>query len=291
MVTTAGDRATDRAPRTTIAALAAACHPGPTVVVTALATALAAGAGGGPARTALVGAAVLAGQLSIGWSNDWLDAERDLAVSRADKPVVQGRVSPVTLRRAALGAVVVCLVLSLALGPAAAAAHAVTVAGGWAYNVRLKATVWSWLPYAAAFGALPAFVVLALPGSASPAPWGVAAGALLGVGAHLANVLPDLEDDAATGVRGLPHRLGRRGASVAAPLALVAAVPGVVLGPPGGPGPVAAVVGGLAAVLAVAAGAVAVTRTGSRLPFTLSMAVAAVCVGLLVAAGAELVRR
>src|SRR3712207_7375206 len=32
----------------------------------------------------------------------------------------------------------------------------------------------------------------------------------LGVGAHLLNVLPDLEDDAATGVRGLPHVLGPR---------------------------------------------------------------------------------
>ena len=44
--------------------------------------------------------------------------------------------------------------------------------------------------------------------SASPprmAPgWAVAAGACLGVAAHLANVLPDLADDASTGVRGLP---------------------------------------------------------------------------------------
>ena len=36
------------------------------------------------------------------------------------------------------------------------------------------------------------------------------AGALLGVGAHLVNALPDLADDEATGVRGLPHRLGPR---------------------------------------------------------------------------------
>ena len=43
-----------------------------------------------------------------------------------------------------------------------------------------------------------------------PPPWVPVAGALLGVGAHLVNALPDLADDAATGVRGLPHRLGAR---------------------------------------------------------------------------------
>ena len=40
-------------------------------------------------------------------------------------------------------------------------------------------------------------------------PWVIAAGALLGTGAHFANVLPDLEDDRRTGVRGLGHRIGR----------------------------------------------------------------------------------
>ena len=38
----------------------------------------------------LVAAAVLAGQLSVGWLNDYLDADRDRAVRRADKPVVTG---------------------------------------------------------------------------------------------------------------------------------------------------------------------------------------------------------
>jgi 4-hydroxybenzoate polyprenyltransferase len=38
---------------------------------------------------------------------------------------------------------------------------------------------------------------------------------LLGVAAHLANVLPDLRADAATGVRGLPHRLGPQATALA----------------------------------------------------------------------------
>ena len=60
-----------------------------------------------------------------------------------------------------------------------------------------------------------------------------AAGALLGVGAHLVNVLPDLADDAATGVRGLPHRLGARRSSVLAAAVLVGATVVIVVGAPG----------------------------------------------------------
>src|SRR4051794_41871948 len=66
------------------------CHPGPALAVTVVATLLAVAAGA-PARTvALVGAAFGVGQLSIGWSNDWLDAARDVAVGRGDKPVAAG---------------------------------------------------------------------------------------------------------------------------------------------------------------------------------------------------------
>ena len=49
-----------------------------------------------------VGAAVLAGQLSVGWHNDWLDAERDSAAARPDKPVATGAVSRRTVARCAL---------------------------------------------------------------------------------------------------------------------------------------------------------------------------------------------
>jgi len=43
-----------------------------------------------------------------------------------------------------------------------------------------------------------------LPGHPAPRASVSAAAALLGLGAHFANVLPDLAGDAATGVRGLP---------------------------------------------------------------------------------------
>lgn len=274
-------------------ALVRASHAAPTAAVTVFGAALAVGAGAGPGRAALVGSAVLAGQLSVGWSNDWIDAARDVAAGRADKPVVAGAVSARGLRAAAWVALAACVPLSLACGPVAGAAHLVAVALAWAYNARLKATAWSWLPYAGAFALLPVFAVLAAPGRPNPAWWVPATGALLGVGAHLANALPDLEDDAATGVRGLPHRLGRARAGVAAPAVLALGVACALVGlrpdPVAGAGGVLVVAAGAAAVgLAATAGVVALRAPRSRAPFALSMAVAGVCVALLAAAGTDL---
>lgn len=269
------------------AALVRAAHAPPAFAVTVFAGAYAAGAAGaGPGRALLVAAAVLAGQLSVGWSNDWIDADRDLAVGRPDKPVVAGTVTVAALRRGSLLALAACAALSLALGPAAALLHLALVAAAWAYNARLKSTVWSWLPYAIAFGGLPSVATLGVPGGDVLAPWWVTGGgALLGVGAHLANVLPDLEDDAATGVRGLPHRLGRRRTATGAAGVLLAAVAVVALGPPGAPGAVAVAGLALAAALAASGAAVGLARPASRWPFGAAMAVAAVAVVLLVVQG------
>ena len=84
--------------------MALATHLGPTLAVTTVATLLAVAAGVPAGRVVLVCAAVLAGQASIGWSNDWLDADRDRAVGRLDKPVVQGAVSTDLLRASTLAA-------------------------------------------------------------------------------------------------------------------------------------------------------------------------------------------
>ncbi|MDR7385040.1 UbiA family prenyltransferase [Promicromonospora iranensis] len=268
--------------------LVLASHAAPTVVVTGLSAALAAALGSDGTTVALVTAAVGTGQLSVGWSNDWIDAARDATVGRIDKPVVAGLVTARGLRAAALAALAVCVAASLALGLAPGAAHLVAVGGAWAYNARLKATVWSWLPYALSFGLLAVFVVLAAPGPRVPAGWAVAAAALLGTGAHVANTLPDLEDDAATGVRGLPHRLGRRACGVLAPCLLLAAVGLVVTGPGGPPAPAAWFGGAVAACLALAAGATALARPRSRAPFGLSMGVAVVCVVLLALAASDI---
>jgi len=201
-------------------ALVLSCHPLPTVAVPAISACLAALAGLSIGRAALLIAAVFAGQLSIGWSNDAIDAARDRASSRTDKPVALGAVTPRVVGVAAGVALVVAIVLSLLLGILPGLAALTVVACGWLYNLGLKATAFSFVPYAIAFGILPAVATLALPVPAWPAPWAMIAGALFGVAAHLANVLPDLDDDLQSGVRGLPQRLGTRVTAVACPMLL-----------------------------------------------------------------------
>jgi 4-hydroxybenzoate polyprenyltransferase len=265
----------------TTSRLVRACHPEPTAAVTALAAALATSVGASPLRVAV---AFLSGQLSVGWSNDWFDAPRDLAVGRQDKPVVQGL--PLgTVRLAALLAATACVPLSLLLGPRAGLVHLVAVAGAWLYNGRLKATVLSVAPYALSFGLVPSVVTLSLPGHPWAPWWATGAGALLGVGAHGANVLPDLEDDIATGIRGLPHRLGRQTTTVLSGLALVGATALLAFGP--GltvPGAVAL----LLAPVILGTGLVLARRPGSRAAFLAVLVVAAVDVALLVLRGAVL---
>ena len=258
-------------------ALLGAAHPGPAFAVTLLAGLLGGAVGLGPGGVTLVVLAVFTGQLSIGWSNDLVDVARDREVGRADKPLADGRVSEHTVRIACGVAVLATVPLSLACGWLAGAVHFVTVASGWAYNLGLKSTPWSWLPYALAFGALPAFVSLAEdPGSAPPL-WLPLAGALLGVGAHFVNVLPDLADDAATGVRGLPHRLGARWSQVVAAVVLVAAAVVIVVGAPVDSRVVAA-----AALVGTAGLAVVVLLAHGRTPFRAAIAMAVVNAAMLV---------
>jgi 4-hydroxybenzoate polyprenyltransferase len=262
-------------------ALVQACHPGPTLAVTALATALAASV---HARPVLVGAAFLSGQLSVGWSNDWIDADRDRSVNRQDKPVVRG-LPVTTVRAAALLALTACLPLSLALGPRAGAAHLVAVANAWLYNAGLKATVASVTPYAVSFGLVPSVITLTHHAHHAAPWWATGAGALLGIGAHAANVLPDLEDDARTGVRGLPQRLGRAWSSVLAGVALVTATVLLAVGP--GTSALGAVAVAVA-VVGFGAGLAMGQRPRSQAAFHAVIGVAAVDVALLLLRGARL---
>ncbi len=97
-------------------ALLRASHPEPTAMVTALTVALAISTGRSGAGVVAVGAAVLAGQLSVGWHNDWLDAPRDAAAGRADKPVAAGVISRRTVAWCALAALTATVPLSFASG-------------------------------------------------------------------------------------------------------------------------------------------------------------------------------
>jgi protoheme IX farnesyltransferase len=216
-------------------ALLRASHPEPGGAVTLAMALLAVGAGHRGWRLVAVVLAVAATQLAVGWVNDWLDADRDRAAGRRDKPIASGAVSGRTVGVSGLIAALAVPLPALPLG--AAPTVVISLVGVFAllYDWPLKSTAFSVVPYLVAFGLLPAFVVVALPGNPAPPAWLVLAGALLGGGAHFANVLPDLADDAATGVRGLPHRIGARGSQLAAAALLLGATLTLVFGPPGPP--------------------------------------------------------
>ncbi len=272
-------------------AIVAAAHAGPTIVVVAVTLALAVAAGLPGERVVIVTAMILAQQLSIGWSNDWLDAERDRDAGRRDKPVARGDAPLRLIAGLAVAAAVLALGLSASLGLAAAAAHAVFLASGWLYNAGLKRTLAATACYAVGFGMLPAIVTLADDPARAPAGWAIAMGALLGTAAHFANVLPDLDDDARHGIRSLPHRMGARPSGAVALVALAVAAALGVVGPllDGVALGTLSIVGAVAGGGMLVAGIVVLARApASRALFRIIMGAALAAVVSLLGAGAGL---
>jgi 4-hydroxybenzoate polyprenyltransferase len=172
-------------------------------------------ASGRPAREgALVAVTVLVGQAVVGWHNDLVDRRRDAAHDRAGKPLATGPLEPGTVWFA-LACAVLCLVpLALGNGVTAGAAYLLSVAAALSGNAVLRRSAFSWLPWAASYALLPAFL--------SYGGWGgraagdpptivvtVLAG-LLGVAVHVLLALPGLVDDNADGLRHLPLRIALR---------------------------------------------------------------------------------
>ena len=271
----------------TVVALALSSHPGPSVVVSAVAAVLGIAVGLDPLHVAILGIAFLLGQLSVGLSNDWIDAERDRAVGRTDKPVAAGRVSVGTVRAASFVTVVAAIALSVPLGWLATLAHTVFILSAWSYNLGLKNTPVSVLPYIVSFGLLPMIATLARPVPTTAAAWALVLGALLGVAAHFANVLPDLDDDARTGIAGLPHRIGRTASGIVIWASLAAGAVTAFFGPAGEPSALQWIGLGVTLLLAVAI-AVMLRRPPTRLLFQLIIAAALVNVVLLSVSGARL---
>ncbi len=189
--------------------LARLVHPFPSALDAAVTLALALLAGALVGRAVLLGASMLLIQLSIGTFNDLLDAPAD-AIAGRSKPLVDGRVTA----RIALGVGVVCglagLVLAGFAGPATALVACAGYGIGLAYDLRLKASPWSWLPYAAGIPLLPVFAWVGATGDL-PEPILVLAGlgVLGGTSLAIANSLADAERDAASRTRTVATSLGR----------------------------------------------------------------------------------
>jgi 4-hydroxybenzoate polyprenyltransferase len=209
-----------------VAALLRCGHPAPAAAVTVLSAFLGLLVGHHLGGLALVAGVIGTSQLAVAWANDAIDADRDRAVRRLDKPLVaqwpQGRPY---VAAAAIVASVVMAAVALTAGPVRAALAAIIgLVSAQLYNWPLKGTAFSIAPYIVSFAAIPYFIVASVPDA--PPPQLIVAAAAFGGAAHLLNAVPDLAGDDATGVRGLPQRLGaqrsRRAAAALAGLAVFA---------------------------------------------------------------------
>lgn len=185
-----------------------ATHIGPTAAVTLVSFLLATSLWWeGPALVIAFG--IFLGQLLVGWSNDLNDYPDDLKHNRTSKPLVSGELTSKQLLRAIKICTPLAFVFNLfgPLGIKGGLLYLFGVGMGVAYNFYFKSTPLSPLPYALAFAALVSSLVLAT--DRTPPVWLIASGSLLGVAAHFANVLKDLDQDLKSGIKGLPQIVGK----------------------------------------------------------------------------------
>ncbi len=185
-------------------------HPGPSVLVTVVLVAIAGLAGRGVpdgVRILQLVGAMLPVQLCIGVVNDVVDLPAD-TVAKPHKPLVRGAISRST-------AVVIGVVLgAIGLGSAATinlptlGLDALALAAGLSYDLGLRRTPLSWVPWwggmavlplegYASVGSIPSRLLALIPLSG-----------LIALGLHFANALPDIDGDRLAGRRSLPVLAG-----------------------------------------------------------------------------------
>lgn len=177
----------------------------------------------------LIAAAIIGSQATVGVVNDLRDRDLD-AVAKPSKPLIAGRVTA----RGAYLLDTIALLVALACGAAISIRSLLFVIGmtaaGLIYDLWLKRTALSFLPYIFGLPLLPLWAWTCVR-DAPPRLWlTYPLGILIGFGLHLANALPDAGRDAAGGVRGVVQVVGTRAsmllcfASFAVTIVLVAAL-------------------------------------------------------------------
>ena len=201
--------------KTRIVGLAKASHFGPSLLVTALSYFFAqlywqSGS------ALIIALGFFSGQLIVGWSNDLIDYADDLSHQRTKKPLVAGLITRKYLQSWLTVMIPAALVINL-FGPLGFVGGGLSIfAILWAlgYNFYFKFNIFSPLPYAVAFAILPS--CMAFSQDKTPPVWMILGGALFGMAAHFLNVLKDMDQDHASGIKGLPQRCGKTGSIIAA---------------------------------------------------------------------------
>jgi 4-hydroxybenzoate polyprenyltransferase len=167
-------------------------------------------AGGALPTAARLGAGMLALQAAIGALNDLLDAPSD-AGRKLGKPIPAGLVSPAVATGVAAGSAGAGLALTIPSGVPTVLVATLILAIGGIYDLRLKGTAWSWLPFAVGIPLLPVYAWLGTTGRL-PGAFVVLlpAACLAGAALAIANALADVERDRAAGVGSVAEGLGPR---------------------------------------------------------------------------------
>ncbi|NNM97861.1 MAG: UbiA family prenyltransferase [Candidatus Dormibacteraeota bacterium] len=222
------------------AGYAAVAHPGPSAACTAL-TAMAgwsaARQSAGPPsgwrhRLLLASSAMFLAQISTGSLNDFFDRGFD-ELHQPYKPIPRHDLTAAQALIFSLCSGAGALLLAATCGRSAVKTMAIGLASGWAYDAGLDRRPASWLPFLTGIATVPWLGPMAV-GVEVPRPrLTVAIGGALGVGLHLANGGPDIEQDRLAGRRSLPVLLGPRRTRLGTHLALTVAAGLVVASSPG----------------------------------------------------------
>jgi 4-hydroxybenzoate polyprenyltransferase len=215
----------ERKPGGTIRSLLFMAHPGPSLLVTAVLVAVAGLAAhrvpDGTLALQLVGA-MLPVQFCIGIVNDVVDLPADTA-AKPHKPLVRGVVSRSTATGVGMALGTIGLAVAATINLATLGLDTLALGAGLAYDLGLRRTPLSWVPWwggmtvlplegYASVGAIPVRLLSLIP-----------LAGLIAVGLQFANALPDIDGDRMAGRRSLPVLVGVDRSRWAGPVALAAA--------------------------------------------------------------------
>ena len=175
-------------------------------------------------KSLLIALAILCGQCVVGWTNELVDDPLDRAAGRVKKPIVAGTVSVRDLQIGIPVALIAAILLSFfgPLGIKGGFIHMLGLGSATLYNLKLKSTWLSPLPYAISFGAMPFAIYAAV--HRHPPVWLIVDFILVSVAFHFLNVIKDLEWDRDQGVLGMPQRIGKRGSAIVSTALILGAI-------------------------------------------------------------------
>jgi 4-hydroxybenzoate polyprenyltransferase len=167
---------------------------------------------------------MLLAQFSIGALNDWADRDRDASGGRM-RPIPMGLITPQVALGVAIACALLALVVSILAGDGAAASIIllIGIGAGWTYDLLMKPTRLSFVPFAIAFPLMLVWIQQIV--VYGPPAWlCFVAGIPLAIAIHLGDAIPDREIDARTGSPTLAVTLGSSAETVTAGLLLAASL-------------------------------------------------------------------